>query len=181
VERYLVRNGDGDAVYEVERGSNSELRVRRGESGEWETAELERVGDSGLFLLLLNHRPHELYIERRGRLARVTIGRHNFEYEVERWSPLRVSRRRATKPTQRGVVEVTAPMTGSIVDVFVSPGETVAAGAVLLLIESMKMNNEIRAPASGEILEVAVAAGARVQAGTVLVRLHVREEPAEED
>ncbi len=181
MERYLVRNGDGDAVYEVERGRNGELRVRRGESGEWLTAELERVGDSGLYLLLLDHRPHELYIERRGRLARVTIGRHNFEYQVERWSPLAATRRRVGRKAPTGVIEVPAPMTGSIVDVFVRPGETVEAGAVLLLIESMKMNNEIRAPAAGEVLEVSVIPGARVQAGAVLIRLRARDEGLAED
>jgi biotin carboxyl carrier protein len=60
-------------------------------------------------------------------------------------------------------------MTGSIVEVRCAPGDAVSAGDVLLVIESMKMNNELRSPAAGTIDATPVSAGQRVNAGDLLV------------
>jgi biotin carboxyl carrier protein len=62
-------------------------------------------------------------------------------------------------------------MTGRIIRVDVEPGQEVKEGDVLLIIEAMKMENEVLAPASGTVKEVAVAAGARVSEGDLLIIL----------
>ena len=62
-------------------------------------------------------------------------------------------------------------MTGSIIEVVRKVGDHVESGDVVLVIESMKMNNELRAPAAGEITELPVAAGTRVAAGTLLAAI----------
>ena len=59
-------------------------------------------------------------------------------------------------------------MPGNILDVKVKPGDTVKAGDVLLVLEAMKMENEIMAPAAGTVAAVNVAKGATVNAGDVL-------------
>lgn len=64
---------------------------------------------------------------------------------------------------------VTAPMPGTILKVHVSVGDTVAVGDVLLMLEAMKMENEISSPVSGVIREVHVREGQPVNAGDVLV------------
>jgi predicted deacylase len=56
-------------------------------------------------------------------------------------------------------------MTGRVIKVNVNPGDTVEEGDILLVIEAMKMENEIAAPMSGKIKEVAVAPGGRVSEG----------------
>jgi biotin carboxyl carrier protein len=63
-------------------------------------------------------------------------------------------------------------MTGSIVEVRCVPGDAVEPGDVLLVIESMKMNNELRSPAAGTVETVSITAGQRVKAGELLVVLH---------
>ena len=63
---------------------------------------------------------------------------------------------------------VNAPMPGNILDVKVKPGDTVKAGDVLLVLEAMKMENEIMAPAAGTVAAVNVAKGATVNVGDVL-------------
>ena len=64
---------------------------------------------------------------------------------------------------------VTASMTGEIVEVHVKPGDRVAAGDVLAILEAMKMRNEVTAPVTGTVDTVAVSPGTRVSQGDVLV------------
>ena len=66
---------------------------------------------------------------------------------------------------------VRAPLAGTVVAVAVAPGDPVAAGDELLVIEAMKMEHEVRAQAAGLVREVAAAVGATVEAGDVLVVL----------
>ena len=71
-------------------------------------------------------------------------------------------------PASAGAVEVKAPMPGNILDVKVAAGASVKAGDVLVILEAMKMENEIFAPCAGTVSSVAVAKGAAVNPGDVL-------------
>ncbi len=72
-----------------------------------------------------------------------------------------------------GVVTVTAPMPGRIVKVLVQPGQAVEASQGLIVVEAMKMENELRAPAAGIVREVRATPGASVEARAVLVIVDV--------
>ncbi|MBE7043939.1 MAG: biotin/lipoyl-binding protein [Ruminococcaceae bacterium] len=63
--------------------------------------------------------------------------------------------------------QVACPMPGTILDVKVSEGQSVNAGDVLMILEAMKMENEIMAPCAGKVTSV-IAKGTTVQTGTVL-------------
>ena len=80
----------------------------------------------------------------------------------------RRGRRGDADPGPRAIV---APMPGRIVRVLVKPEEAVVARQPLVVIEAMKMENELRAPRAGTVAEVRVAEGASVEANTVLVVL----------
>lgn len=71
----------------------------------------------------------------------------------------------------QGSVKVNAPMPGTILRVNVNPGDVVKKGQVLLILEAMKMENEIVAPADGKVATVNIAKGASVNAGDLLVSL----------
>jgi biotin carboxyl carrier protein len=68
-----------------------------------------------------------------------------------------------------GEQAVTAPMPGRVVRVLVSPGDEVAVRQGVVVVEAMKMENELRSPKAGRVKEVVVAPGTSVEAGRVLV------------
>lgn len=71
-------------------------------------------------------------------------------------------------PVSAGATTVNAPMPGTILSVNVSAGATVKEGDVLMILEAMKMENEIMAPKSGKIASVNVSKSSSVKTGDVL-------------
>ncbi len=71
-----------------------------------------------------------------------------------------------------GAVTVKAPMPGNILDVKVSAGASVKAGDVLVILEAMKMENEIVAPQDGTVASINVNKGDTVNSGDVLVSMN---------
>ena len=119
--------------------------------------------------------PYEAYVSKRAgdstRLAgpfAVALGLHR--YVVELRDP-RHWRRRGSAIETEGPLEIVAPMPGKVVKVLVAEGEPVERGQGLLVIEAMKMQNELRAPRAGRIERVYMAEGLGVDAGARLIRL----------
>ena len=80
------------------------------------------------------------------------------------------SRRRGkTAKHADGEQRITAPMPGRIVRILASAGDEVELRQPVIVIEAMKMENELRAPKAGRVKEVAVEAGASVEAGRLLI------------
>lgn len=84
-----------------------------------------------------------------------------------------VATQKASAPTgAAGTVKVTAPMPGKIIAAKVNVGQTVKKGEVVIILEAMKMENEIVAPQDGTVVTVDVSAGSAVEAGDVLVTMN---------
>ena len=71
-------------------------------------------------------------------------------------------------PAAAGAESVNAPMPGTILAVNVTVGQTVNAGDTLMILEAMKMENEISSPKAGKVASIAVTKGANVDSGAVL-------------
>ena len=80
----------------------------------------------------------------------------------------RKHRRTTADHSQEGQQHLIAPMPGKIVRVLLSPGDTVAAGQGVVVVEAMKMQNEIKSPKAGRVIEIRVGEGATVNANQVL-------------
>jgi glutaconyl-CoA decarboxylase len=66
---------------------------------------------------------------------------------------------------------IAAPMPGTVIAISVTPGSSVIKGQTLLVLEAMKMENDIKAPTSGTIQEIKITEGASVNAGDILIVL----------
>ena len=78
----------------------------------------------------------------------------------------------AAAPAVAGGEAVNAPMPGTILKVNVQPGQAVKAGEVLVVLEAMKMENEIMAPKAGTVAQVLVSKGSNVDTGAPMVVLN---------
>lgn len=77
----------------------------------------------------------------------------------------------AAKTSTQGSIKVNAPMPGKILDVKANEGQSVKKGEVLVILEAMKMENEIVAPQDGSVASINVTVGSSVEAGDVLATL----------
>ncbi len=127
------------------------------------------VRDAGphLLSLIVGGRSYETAVERRDGGYRVAWRGRVLEVEVAEVARGMVAPRRPTG----GPARVQAPMPGKLVRVLVSAGEDVGAGQGLVVMEAMKMENEIRAPRAGRVKEAPVREGQAVETGALLVLL----------
>ena len=77
----------------------------------------------------------------------------------------------AAAPKAGGPANVTSPLPGTVLRLVKNAGYTVAAGEVVMIVESMKMENEVVAPEAGRIASIAVAAGSAINTGDLLFTL----------
>lgn len=126
--------------------------------------------DGSLLSLLVMGRSYEVDVveEADGILAVWVEGElHRIEYQEEGRRP-----RRGASVAGHGIKGrqmIVAPMPGKVVAVLVSPAQEVSAGQGVIVIEAMKMENELKAPGPGVIKEIKVQEGAGVNGGEVLI------------
>lgn len=128
-----------------------------------------RLGDTDDYSLLVNNMSYQLTIEENRGEYSVHLGGKSYRITVEGererrlWGVVKEEDRRV------GAEMVRAPMPGLVVEVEVKEGDTVAKGAGLVIIEAMKMENELKSPIDGVIKEVRVRKGATVEREQLLV------------
>ena len=87
-------------------------------------------------------------------------------------APKAAAPKAAPKAAGQGSVKVNSPMPGKILSVKTSVGQAVKKGEVLMILEAMKLGNEVVAPEDGTVASIDVAAGDSVEAGVVLATLN---------
>jgi biotin carboxyl carrier protein len=138
--------------------------------GQAHSATLEVIPGTPLRQLLIDGRPLTLSVEAvgRGRWALTPKG-ERWEMEVLDERTRHIRSLAGGGDQRRAVGVLKAPMPGLVVRVQVQPGEQVAAGHPLVVLEAMKMENELKAGAPGIVKSVRVAPGEAVEKGQVLV------------
>jgi biotin carboxyl carrier protein len=125
----------------------------------------------GLYSLIANARSYQLYVERHDEHYRVMIWRHRYEVKVHTEREWRLMKVAPKQVAHSGSMVINAPMPGLVKAVLVEAGAEVDAGTRLVVLEAMKMENEITAPRGGRVGRVHIQAGSVVDAGKPLVTL----------
>lgn len=101
---------------------------------------------------------------------RVNVNGTVYEVELEEITGAAPAAPAAPAPAAApaGGEQITAPMPGNILSVNVAAGDAVKKGQVLMVLEAMKMENEIMCPCDGKVLSVSVSKGATVESGALL-------------
>ena len=141
--------------------------------GDLVPAGLSEVPGTPVHLVTIGEASHRVVVRRGDRRGRYTLWVDGWRFEAEaldeRTRAIRDMTGAAAAPA--GPAPLVAPMPGLVVRVDVAPGDPVQPGQPLVVMEAMKMENELRAPAGGRVKAVLVAAGQAVEKGAVLVEL----------
>jgi acetyl/propionyl-CoA carboxylase alpha subunit len=161
--KYVATLAGSPTVVEIT-GSDGRYRVTIGD----EALEVDaRRTVPGIYSLLVGGVSHVADVVDRDGACVVDVGGETYEILVEeqaRW----IIRTRGAAGAAQGQT-LTAPLPGKITHVAVKPGDRVAAGDTLLVIEAMKMENEFKASAAGTVAEVRVQPGQAVNPGDTLL------------
>ncbi|MFT7669415.1 MAG: biotin carboxyl carrier protein [Planctomycetota bacterium] len=134
----------------------------------------ESIDDQGQILVLSEGRSYGVSVEGESNQIDITIAGHLYGIEIED------ERERAANAAERAAGKagglVKSVMPGVVVEILVELGQAVEAGEPLLILEAMKMQNEIASPVAGTVKEIQAVQGEAVSAGAKLVLIDSGEE-----
>jgi len=158
----------GEHHFEIEIEERGTVLV----NGEPHAVDLREIIPDKLYSLLLNHVSHESFVQNdTGNHFQVLLSGRLYHVQVEDERAIRLARGLVKFTPDSGEIPIRAPMPGLIVSVPATTGQPVKAGDVLVVLESMKMDNELRAPRDGTVARVHVEAGCNVEGKQTLVTL----------
>jgi biotin carboxyl carrier protein len=155
--------------------SGEDCEVSLSLKGELATAEIDgrdyelEVRSLGLgeYLLLHGSSVYKCRVANKERAAfEVTLAGQSHDITIT--DPKRLRRGQSAAGHDHGSAEIVSPMPGKVVRVLVEPGARVEAGAGIVVVEAMKMQNEMKSPKAGVVVSINAEAGATVNAGDVL-------------
>ncbi len=160
----LSINGAGERIEIL--SPAPDCRFRLGDSAEV-TAEVE-MAEPGVYSILMDGSSYEAAVTETA--AGLVVVIDGFRFEIDVRDPRRFTRKAAGGAAD-GIATIAAPMPGKVVRVLAEAGEAVEAGQGLVVVEAMKMQNEMKAPRAGKILSLHAREGATVTAGEVLATI----------
>jgi len=163
-------------IYEVTLGEKT-YRVELTRAGEQWKCRLDGrelpvdivYGQNGVLSLLLGGKSYEVKQETVGAETNVVVGHERFNASVR--DPRSFRSRSRVGAAEQGVMKIKAPMPGKVVRVLAGVGTQVELGQSVIVIEAMKMQNELKAPKNGVVKKINVAEGAAVDAGQALAEV----------
>ena len=141
--------------------------------GQAVAAELSDIEGSPVRMVRIGDEVVRVVVEKREGRGKYFLWVDGYRFDAEALDERRRALRDLSAATAgpSGPAPIIAPMPGLIVRINVSPGDTVEAGQGVVVMEAMKMENELRATAAGKVRSVEVAPGTAVEKGALLVAL----------
>jgi biotin carboxyl carrier protein len=162
---YFAQSGGRDHRLDVRQDTDG-LRVRL-DDREFSVDFLQV--DAGLYSLLIGGRSYEIDLLEVEEALMVLVDGQPFRVEIQEERERRLRAAAGKGEVKAGKRVVTAPMPGKVVRLLVRPGDAVQPGDGIIVVEAMKMENELKAPAAGTVKEIRVEEGRPVSGGDVLV------------
>ena len=149
------------------------VRVERLEEGLFRVGDFERRVDAavlepGVYSLIVDGQSYEVSVRDEKKGFTVEIGAHLIPIRLE--DPLQ-RRGEVLSPQQEGEAVIASPMPGRVVGIKLNVGQEVKEGEGIIVVEAMKMENELHAPKSGKVTKITVKVGDAVEAGQDLVTI----------
>ena len=138
--------------------------------------QLHRLGDSPRYVLSLDDRLVEVLVEEEPRGFNVQLGGASYQVETVRGG--RRGRSEQSDSFVGGRWTLRAPLTGVVSEARLEVGQAVSRGDVLMVVEAMKMLNDLRCRVEGRVAVVNVTKGQRVEIGEALVEISEQNTPA---
>jgi biotin carboxyl carrier protein len=131
--------------------------------------DFQRLTDGGLLSLLIDNRSLEAIVEERDDHWEVLIHGELYAVDVKDERAYRLAKARGLSTKATGEASISSPMPGLIVAVPVKEGQKIQKGDQVVILESMKMENELRSPRDGTVTHVYVTTGQSVEKNQILV------------
>lgn len=164
IVKYYTRIGNDEFVVDIDK---ERILV----DGEPVEVDLKQSGVPELYSMLLGGMSYELLVEPDRFNYTVTLRGEQYLVQVEDERARRLSAIRKPLTLPDGELAVTAPIPGLVVKVLVAEQMEVQEGQPLVILEAMKMENEIRSPRAGKVIQIKIGPGQRVEQNAALVVL----------
>ena len=127
-----------------------------------------REGSGGVLLITNGTSVYRCRVEAKRETGNYNLELRGRSYDISIIDPKRLRSGQDAGGHGHGAAEIVSPMPGKVVRVLVEAGQTVEAGAGIIVVEAMKMQNEMKAPKAGVVVSINAKPGATVNAGDVL-------------
>ncbi|NWG75896.1 MAG: biotin attachment protein [Rubrivivax sp.] len=138
-------------------------------NGEEVEVDFGGLSASGLYSLLVNNESFEALVEQRDDIWQVLMRGTLYDVSVADERALLLHSRSTLLVPDTGEVAIKAPMPGLVIAVLVHAGQEISAGDNLIILESMKMENELKAPRAGRVERISVQPGNNVEQNQTLI------------
>ena len=133
--------------------------------------DIQSIGNASVYSLIVDGRSYDIFVEDRDEDFLVVMWGGLFEVKVQDERTRRLAGLRRGPVAPVGEVLIRAPMPGVVVDVPVSEGQPVQPSDIVVVLESMKMQNEFTPPRAGVVHHVRVRPGDRVDQNQIMVTI----------
>lgn len=140
-------------------------------NGEPVTVDLKQSGVPELYSVLFSGRSYDMLVQPERSSYAVTFSGEHFLVQVEDERTRKLNTGRKAPSVPHGELAIRAPIPGLVVKVLIEKESHIQEGQPLVILEAMKMENEIRAPRTGVVKSIAVVAGQRVEQNIILLVL----------
>lgn len=157
----------GDEKFTIDINQAGEITV----NGEVVNVDMLQMQDTTMYSAVINGQSHDIRMNEGDGVYVVQLSGEVFDVVVEDERTRRLAGLKSSSADMTGEAIIKAPMPGVVVEILVTPGQEVEKGDIVVILESMKMQNEFKAPRAGKVHAVRVSPGDKIDQNGVMVTI----------